>query len=36
MHTNMTAEELLERYNAGERYFAGVDLSGADLTGTII
>jgi Pentapeptide repeats (8 copies) len=28
----MTAEELLERYAAGERDFSGVDLSGANLT----
>jgi uncharacterized protein YjbI with pentapeptide repeats len=27
----MTAEELLERYAAGERDFSGVDLSGVDL-----
>jgi 2-iminobutanoate/2-iminopropanoate deaminase len=29
----MIAEELLERYAAGERSFQGVDLSGADLSG---
>jgi uncharacterized protein YjbI with pentapeptide repeats len=29
----MTAEELLERYAAGERDFSGVDLSGVDLSG---
>ncbi len=28
----MTAEELLERYAAGERDFSGVDLSGVDLS----
>ncbi|MBW4553946.1 MAG: pentapeptide repeat-containing protein [Aphanocapsa sp. GSE-SYN-MK-11-07L] len=30
----MTAEELLERYAAGERDFSGVDLNGLDLSGT--
>ena len=30
----MTAEELLERYAAGERNFSGADLKGADLRGT--
>lgn len=29
----MTAEELLERYKAGERDFSGADLTGADLRG---
>ncbi|WP_299415577.1 pentapeptide repeat-containing protein [Acaryochloris sp. IP29b_bin.148] len=29
----MTAEELLERYAAGERDFSGIDLRGADLRG---
>ncbi len=29
----MTAEELLERYAAGERDFSRVDLEGADLRG---
>ena len=33
MSWKMTAEELLERYAAGERDFAGVDLNGAVLTG---
>ena len=32
----MTAEELLERYAAGERDFSGVDLTGADLTKGIL
>jgi uncharacterized protein YjbI with pentapeptide repeats len=30
----MSAEELLERYAAGERDFGGIDLKEADLTGT--
>jgi hypothetical protein len=30
---NMTAEELLAAYAAGERNFSGADLSGADLSG---
>lgn len=29
----MTSEELLARYNAGERYFRDLDLSGIDLKG---
>ncbi|KAI9130830.1 pentapeptide repeat-containing protein [Acaryochloris sp. CCMEE 5410] len=29
----MTAEELLERYAAGERDFSGINLEGADLSG---
>jgi hypothetical protein len=33
MGWKMTAVELLERYAAGERDFAGVDLNGADLSG---
>ncbi|MGD1918507.1 MAG: pentapeptide repeat-containing protein [Pleurocapsa sp.] len=32
----MTAEELLERYAAGERDFSGSDLRGADLRGAIL
>ncbi len=32
----MTAEELLERYAAGERDFAGVDLNGVNLSGAVL
>lgn len=36
MSWKMTAEELLERYAAGERDFAGVDLYGVDLSNAVL
>jgi uncharacterized protein YjbI with pentapeptide repeats len=36
MSWKMTAEELLERYAAGKRDFAGVDLHGVDLSGAVL
>lgn len=36
MSYKMTAEELLERYAAGERDFAGVDLHGVDLSNAVL
>ncbi|NEU82091.1 pentapeptide repeat-containing protein [Nostoc sp. UIC 10630] len=36
MSWKMTAVELLERYAAGERDFAGVDLNGVDLSGAVL
>lgn len=36
MAWKMSAEELLERYAAGERDFAGVDLHGVDLSNAVL
>jgi uncharacterized protein YjbI with pentapeptide repeats len=36
MSWKMTAEELLERYAAGERDFAGIDLHGVDLSQAVL
>ena len=36
MSLKLTAQELLDRYSAGERDFAGVDLHGVDLSKAVL